>query len=198
MNDADDRKIILEALLAEASRLGNAIADRHVAAERFISVAGALSGVGLTLGLKDDQKLILIGLPVGIAIIMLYMIQIYTDAAMHSGHREAIEIRLEKEFDQSILVGQTMVAKKHARRLSTKLSSILIFLVWLGAALLGGYTLWNWCAIDGSSHGVYFWSYVVLLAAAVCFICIALHENNKAESNARSLAVSAWRVGLYP
>lgn len=198
MNDADDRKFILEALLAEASRLGDAIADRHEAAERFISVAGALSGVGLTLGLKDDQKIILIGLPIGIAIIMLYMVQIYTDAAMHSGHREAIEVRLEKEFGQSVLVGQAWVAKKHARRLSTKLSFVLIMLVWLGASYLGGHTLWNWDRISGPNHGVFFWFYIVLLAAACGSFLVAGYENSKAESNAISLAANGWRGRLQP
>jgi hypothetical protein len=198
MDDGDNRKLILEALLAEASRLGDAIADRHVAAERFISVAGALSGVGLTLGLKDDQKPILIGLPIGIAIIMLYMVQIYTDAAMHSGHREAIEIRLKKEFGESILVGQSLVAKKHARRLSTKLSSFLIMLVWFGAAYLGGYTVMTWTPLSGPSNGAYFWSYVALLAAAFIFICVAGHENSRAETIARSLAADAWRERLHP
>jgi hypothetical protein len=188
----EERKIVLEAMADEASRLGNAIAERHAAAERFIAVAGTVSGVGLTLGLADQQKPILIGLPIGIAIIILYMIQIYTDAGMHSGHREALELRLKAELGQAVLVGQTHVAKQHARRPSVKLTSLLMGLAWSGTVLIGGNAVLTWSATSGPGKEAYVWIYGAVVLFAVYVMIRAARENGRAESSAMSVARSAW------
>ncbi|WP_155853849.1 hypothetical protein [Arthrobacter sp. H5] len=188
----DERKLALEAMAAEASRLGDAIAERHAAAERFIAVAGTLAGVGLTLGLAEGQKPILIALPVGIAIIMLYMMQIYTDAGMHSGHREALELHLEDELGQTVLVGQTHVAKKHARRPSVGLTSGLVAICWIGTVVLGGRTVLTWDATSGPGKEGYIWVFGLIVAFAIFVMCRAFNENRFAEANAIAAARGAW------
>jgi hypothetical protein len=200
MKHGETRKVILEALLAEASRLGDAIAERHAAAERFISVAGALAGVAFTLGLGQRQWSILVGLPVGLAVIILYMIQIYTDAGMHSGHRKAIEIYLEKEFGQVVLVGQSRVAKSHSRRPSVVIAPLVIFLVWAGTWIFG------WVALGELKNDVqspnnghselwndgYYGLYISLILGTLILIGQALRENAIAEKKAEAIARDAW------
>ncbi|WP_307610874.1 hypothetical protein [Pseudarthrobacter sp. W1I19] len=184
--------MVLDAMLSEASRLGDSIAERHAAAERFIAVAGALAGVGLTLGLKERLDIILVGLPIGLAIIILYMVQIYTDAGMHSGHRRALELHLEREFGQVVLVGQNRVATGHARRRSVALAPVLIFIVWIGTIALGGITVWSWYAIFGPWNTAYFAIYIALIAFALFVIFLAVKENVNAEKAAEKLASDAW------
>lgn len=188
----DERKLGLEAMAAEASRLGDAIAERHAAAERFIAVAGTLSGVGLTLGLAQGQKPILIALPIGIAIIILYMVQIYTDAGMHSGHREALELHLESELGQPVLVGQTHVAKKHARRPSIGLTSVLVGVCWIGTVVLGGWTVLTWDKTSGPGNEGYIWAFSAIVAFAMFVMYKAFEENKLAEANAKAAAEGAW------
>lgn len=191
MEDEDRQKMAVEALVAEASRLGDAIAERHAAAERFIAVAGTLSGVGLTLGLKDQQWPILIGLPIGIAIILLYMIQIYTDAGMHSGYRQALESHLDGQLGSTVLVGQTKVVAPHAKRPSIRYTAVFILLAWVGTIVLGNYAVTKTVANDWEiSVLAIYW---ILVALAGYIMYVAMRENMRAEETARGLAVTAWR-----
>lgn len=197
MEDKEDRALIISALLAEASRLGDAIAERHAAAERFISVAGALAGIALTLGLRDDQWPILAGLPIGLAVIILYMIQIYTDAGMHGGHRKAIELHLEREFDQVVLVGQSRVAAAYARRRSVLLTLLFTFTLWAGLVILGFLAIYSNVFKNPSdsanvmSIGI-LCLYVLLIGFASYVFCLAIKENSRAEKEAEQLAQGAW------
>jgi hypothetical protein len=181
----------LQALLDEASRLGDAIAERHAAAERFVAVAGTLVGVGLTLGLFQDQPSVLVGLPLAVVIMVLYMIQIYTDAGLHSGHRQAIEERINGNFDPPLLLGQSVIGAKHARRLSVQLTFGLVALIWVGTVALGvRAVLGLWSAGAGRT-----WSllvYFVLIAVALLVVARAVWENANAEKNARETATEKW------
>lgn len=190
-SDSEKTKIALQALLSETSRLGDAIAERHAAAERFVAVAGALVGVGLTLGLFQNQRAVLLGLPVAVLIILIYMIQIYTDAGMHSGHRQALEARLQTEFGYPLLVGQSHVAAGYARRSSVSWTLALVVLVWLGT-VVGGivaiFQLWHQTLVQV----LVLIGYFVVLAAAVLVAWLAIKENADAEKNARATAEEAW------
>jgi len=190
--DEDEKhKIALQALLSESSRLGDAIAERHAAAERFVAIAGALVGIGLTLGLFQNQRAVLLGLPVAVLIILLYMIQIYTDAGMHSGHRQALEALLETEFGYPVLVGQRHVAAGYARRPSVKWTMGLVGAVWLGTAVSGGFAvfqLWE----RAWARGLALVGYLLVLALALVVVKLAMRENAEAEQIARQVAEQSW------
>ncbi|MFI5563353.1 hypothetical protein ACIA2T_29065 [Amycolatopsis japonica] len=190
--DGDEKhKIALQALLSETSRLGDAIAERHAAAERFVAVAGTLVGIGLTLGLFQNQKAVLLGMPVAVLIVLLYMIQIYTDAGMHSGHRHALEDRLTSEFGYPVVVGQSRVAAGYARRASVTWTMVLVGVVWLGTAMSGGFAvfqLWH----QAFARGIALTGYVLVLVLALVIVGLAMRENANAEHAARKVAEAAW------
>jgi hypothetical protein len=71
--DKED-KTVTEAILDEIGRLGGVIESRREAAERFVAVAGSIAGIGLTLGLFQNQRVVLVGLPIAIALIFAYCV----------------------------------------------------------------------------------------------------------------------------
>ena len=72
MDKKDDT--VIEAILDEIGRLGGVIESRRETAERFVAVAGSIAGIGLTLGLFQDQRVVLVGLPIAIAVIFAYCV----------------------------------------------------------------------------------------------------------------------------
>jgi hypothetical protein len=191
LDEDEKHKIALEALLSETSRLGDAIAERHAAAERFVAVAGALVGVGLTLGLFQNQRAVLMGLPLTVIIIVIYMIQIYTDAGMHSGHRQALEMRLKSEFGYPIIVGQSQVAAKHATRPSVPCTLGLVAIIWLGTAVAGGLAVFRLFYTDRAEI-IALSLYLLALVLALAVVIQAMMENRSAEKKAREAAMAAW------
>jgi hypothetical protein len=195
--DEDKNRIAVEALLSETSRLGDAIAERHAAAERFVAVAGAFAGVGLTLGLSQSQRVVLTILPLAVIVILIYMIQIYTDAGMHSGHRQALEIRLQSEFGYPVVVGQSHVAAGYARRRSVALTLPLVGIIWLATAIAGGFAvfhLWH----SGWIRVLALILYVSVLVLAVVVAGMAAQENRHAEDAAKKTALDAWPAPPAP
>lgn len=189
--EVDTDKIALEGLLSEARRLGDAIAERHAAAERFVAVAGAILGVGLTLGLFQRQPAVLAGLPFALIVVVNYMIQIYTDAGMHSGHRQAVEAKLEEEFGYPVMVGQSYVAVGYGRRRSVTWSLALTGLIWLATAVRGGFAVFNlmspaWAGVVGLIV------YIAALGLAMTVLILALLENSSAEEISKKRAMEAW------
>jgi hypothetical protein len=197
LDENEKSKIALDALLSEASRLGDAIAERHAAAERFVAVAGAILGVGLTLGLFQHQRAVLTGLPFAVIVILIYMIQIYTDAGMHSGHRQALETKLNREFGYAVVVGQSYVAAGYGRRRSVGWTLGLVSVIWLATAVSGGFALFRLLHPE--------WIRIVALIAYILFLVLtmivlkqAMSENKNAEESARKIALAAWPNHLPP
>ncbi|WP_300014798.1 hypothetical protein [Pseudonocardia sp.] len=188
--DNGNRNIMLDALISEADRLGSAIAERHAAAERFVAVAGALAGVGLTLGLYQNQKQILAALPIVIVVVYLYMIQIYTDAGMHSGYRQAIEERVNRELGAVVLVGQSRVAVGHSRRRSIPWTFGLVILIWIGTLVSGGVALVE--LTRDTSRVIWLAAYIGVIGIALYALLVAMRENVNAENRARALAEQSW------
>lgn len=179
----------VDAIIGETARLGDAIAERLSAAERFVAVAGALAGVGLTLGLYQDQKEVLIGLPLAVGIIFLFMMQIYTDAAMHSGHRQALEAELERLFGRPVLVGQGRVAANHSRRTSIPMTFCLVIAIWAGAVVLGAFAIAD--LHSGTVRCVLGGTYLFLIVLLIATMCVAIKENQGAEAKTRAIAEKA-------
>ncbi|WP_285500266.1 hypothetical protein [Actinokineospora sp. NBRC 105648] len=187
----EKQKIALQALISEAARLGDAIAERHAAAERFVAVTGAFLGIGLTLGLFQNQKTVLLALPVTILIILIYMIQIYTDAGMHSGHRQALEARLQTEFGYPLLVGQSRVAAGYARRTSVIWTLGLVGIIWLSTAVGGGWAVFQLWQQSLTRYLVLI-GYLTTLALALFGVRLAIRENAEAENEAQRVAEDSW------
>lgn len=182
---------VRDALLDEIGRLGSLIEDRLQAAERFVAVAGSIAGIGLTLGLFQSQRMILIGLPVAIALIFIFMIQIYTDASTHSGHRKALEEILNARLGEPVLIGQSVVGAQHARRKSVPLSLILAACVWLATVALGASAAWP--LRDSSvTDWLVFLLFCLLVAIAIATLSLAIVENVRAEPSAREATLEAY------
>jgi hypothetical protein len=196
VDDQDKHKVAIGAMVAEVGRLGDAIAERLSAAERFVAVAGAFAGAGLTLGLFQRQKGVLVGLPVAIGIIYLFMIQIYTDASVHVGHRRALEERLANLLSENALVGQRMLEggypRGYSRRLSIPLTFGLVIIVWIVTVATGAQA-----AMQLSKTLPEFWRGallvvgVLLLIYLIATVWVAMRENSKAETVAYRLASDA-------
>ena len=191
IEQVDTHKIALEGLLLEARRLGDAIAERHAAAERFVAVAGAILGVGLTLGLYQHQPAALVGLPFALIVVVNYMIQIYTDAGMHSGHRQAVEAKIEKEFGYPVMVGQSYVAVGYDRRRSVKWSLTLSGIIWLATAVAGGFAAFRLMISTWASIAV-LGAYITILGLALAVLIQAVLENSIAEETSKTIAMEAW------
>lgn len=190
----DAQETVTKVLIDEISRLSEAMQNRMEAADRFVAVAGSLSGVGLTLGLVQNQRLILIVLPVAIVVIFIFVLQIYTDASMHIGHRQALEEIVNARVGEPVLVGESVVAANHPRRASVPASAALVAMIWSATVWLGWNTATEVISVD--MRGLALGGYSVMILFSMATSGLALFENMRAQSAAYKAAAGAYHKSL--
>lgn len=192
----EEEQSVTEVLIDESSRLGEAMQHRMEAADRFVGVAGSLTGVGLTLGFAQNQPLILVVLPIAIVVIFIFVLQIYTDASMHIGHRQALEELVNARMGGPVLVTHSVVAGKHPRRASVALSAVLIAIIWVGTAILGATKVPQAFGEDFGTGATF--GYCALVLLSIITLIFALIENSTAQSAAYGTATDAYQSLLPP
>jgi hypothetical protein len=180
MDTEDDT--VTAAILDEIGRLGGVIESRLDAADRFVAVAGSIAGILLTLGLFQNQRAVLAGLPIAVTLIFKFMVQTYPDASIHSGHRQALEGIAKRRLGGPVPIGQSTVAAKCPRKASARWTLVLAAVVWVATVALGGYTA-------SSEFNQVSTRWLVFLA-----LCLAIREKQSVEAKSRTIANDAYAI----
>jgi len=136
----DAREKVLLTSIAELSR---AVQQLQVSTVSFINFAGLISIGALTIGLVQSKHLVLIAAPYGLTIVMVYLVQLYTDIERLTTLREVSEKHLNAMLPTPALPGRNKVAVHYRGRLSVRMlgglnTAVIIVFAGLGLAQTSG------------------------------------------------------------
>jgi hypothetical protein len=182
----DEKKLIIDTLISEAQALSARMSQLQGSVERFIATAGTITGAGLTLGLFQRQRAILLIMPIVLFILYTYIIQIFTDIASAGGQRRFVEETINESVGCDVFLW-CKVGVKHQARLSPVLSTVLAFVVLAVATGVG-----IWASFHYFHANTFGWCLrilnLVLIIYATFTISRAAKEYFTADRNAFAIA----------
>jgi hypothetical protein len=122
--------------LQQIERLDADIRTAQAGIEKFITLAGVVAAAIVTVGLaaKDQQPLVAILAPYALAILITYLLQLYTDVEVRWIIREYHEVSLYKSNNgQPIALQPAVLTVRYRNRLSVRLISVLYAIGYAGA-----------------------------------------------------------------
>lgn len=154
---------------AEIERLDQDIRSATAGIDRFLTMAGLLGAAAVTVGLsrREAEPLILVLVPYAMAIVMAFILQIYTDTERMYVLRQALEQHQWDATGDPML--QTVVMDAGYRgRLSVRITS----LIW-AALLVGLFATSIWTGVETLATG-WMWLHAVGIAlAGLAIVCAA-------------------------
>ncbi|MFL5816519.1 MAG: hypothetical protein ACJ76L_02855 [Conexibacter sp.] len=130
----DLRAQLIEARREEAQALLAAYQACLERVDRFIGIGGSLVTAAAAIGLARDFDQVMLGVPVALALMCTYVLQIYTDCIVLTAGREHLERQLAADMRGEALIYATRLAPL---RQPDTAPSILGALVVYGLLLVG-------------------------------------------------------------
>lgn len=164
----------------EIGRLDEDIRNSTAAVDRFLSMAGLLGAAALTIGFakKDAQPLVLIVVPYAMAVVVIFILQIYTDNERKFVMRQHLEL-MKWSSSLGVPMFQPYVLDgKYRNRGSVRAVGViwgLLFLALLAASIVAAHRVLSW-GLEVVHYGG--------LAFVVTTITIAYLELASAEKRA--------------
>jgi hypothetical protein len=150
---------------AEILRLDEDIRALNGAVEKFITLAGLAIGALITVGLINKQVLVSMLAPYGISVLLVYLLQIYTDVESRivlRAYLEKVESRAEKKL---ISLQPIVVDAKYRNRLSVQLVGVMYGIFMVGVIVN---------SIVSAARGHVFWVFQVLHYVGVVVLLVNL------------------------
>jgi hypothetical protein len=135
---SDRADSIERALSAHVNLLAEATRAMQQTTVSFINFAGLVGAGALTVGIIRHERLVTIFAPYAIAIVLCYLLQLYTDIERSLTHRELVEDRLNSLLGSPVFLGTSPGARRYRNRLSVRMLGALNaipFLVFAGYSI---------------------------------------------------------------
>jgi hypothetical protein len=190
VDSAERGKLILESIIDEAQEIGASMTALTGSVERFIAITGSTAGVGVTLGLFQRQHAVLVALPIVLAILYIFVVQIYTDSATLAGHKRYLETVINEVVGCDFMLARTHVAPRHDRRPSPVMSTILSLMVLICLSAVSIWADFRYYP-DGGKLLVVRIGLIALLVYCAVTIAQAVREYIAAEGQAYKSASEA-------
>lgn len=177
---------VLELLEGELDRVGAFIRESGSTYDRLLSVAAVIFGGGLTIGLGEGRKIVLVLLPLPIVLLIVYGFQILIEQNSQGGYKKFLEERAGELSDTNLIFWELKIAPKIGQKSWTDNYVVpgmyLAFLAgtWIVSlsALWSTYPSWRWAGFLG-------------LAISAAFVLIGWNESRSARDRAYEYASQA-------
>ncbi len=122
---SDRADSIERALSAHVNLLAEATRAMQQATVSFINFAGIVGAGALTVGIVRHVRLVTIFAPYAMAIVLCYLLQLYTDIERSLTQRELVEDRLNCLLGSPVFQGTSLEARRYRNRLSVRMLGLL-------------------------------------------------------------------------
>ena len=178
--------LTLSLLQGELDRVSAYIREGGSTYDRLLSLAAIIFGGGLTIGLGEGRKIVLILLPLPIVLLVVYGFQVLITQNSRGGYEKFLEEQAGKLSGTSILLWELKVEPEVGQKFWTTNYIVpgmyLVFLAgtWIVSltALWSAYPSWRWAGFLG-------------LAISIVFVAIGICESKSARDRVYEYACQA-------
>jgi hypothetical protein len=114
--------------------LSRAIQQLQIATISYINFAGLISVGALTVGIIQPEPLIGIFAPYALTVVLVFLLQLYTDIERLITLREIVETHLNNALGEPAFLGLNKHSSQHRGRVSVRLVAVLLIFPLLGLA----------------------------------------------------------------
>jgi hypothetical protein len=176
----------LELLEGELDRIATAIRESGSTYDRLLSLAAVIFGGGLTIGLAEGRKIVLVLLPLPIVLLIVYGFQILIEQNSQGGYKKFLEEQVGKLSGTNLLFWELKIAPKVGQKSWTDNYIVpgMYFAFLAGTWIVSLTALW-------STYPSWRWAGFVGLAISAVFVAIGQHESSSARDRAYQYASQA-------
>jgi hypothetical protein len=186
MEAAQPKDLALGLVEGELDRVGAFIRESGSTYDRLLSLAAVIFGGGLTIGLAEGRKIVLVLLPLPILLLVVYGFQVLIEQNSHGGYKRFLEEQADKLGGTKVLLWEAKIAPRVGQSSWTDQYLVpgmyLIFLMgtWVVSltALWSAYPSWRWAGFLG-------------LAISMAIVVIGQRESSLARNRAYEFAREA-------
>jgi hypothetical protein len=186
MEETEPKDLALDLLKGELDRVSTSIRDSGSTYDRLLSLAAVIFGGGLTIGLEQGRKIVLVLLPLPIVLLIVYGFQILIEQNSQGGYKKFLEEQVGRLSDTNLLFWEREVAPQVGQKSWTDNYVVpgMYFAFLSGTWIVSLTALW-------STYPSWRWAGFLGLAISAAFVATGHYESSSARQRAYGYASQA-------